>query len=132
MELLDIRAKSSEHEMQRLESEVKRINAAGHQSEPTTPPEYRDNGFPTAISRPNRLSLASLSALTSSPPQANNFIPSHRNTLSASHHGVTPFVSQPSRTPSDSLSTSQRNSDEDENDEVPEASTSKRPRHSAV
>ncbi len=38
----------------------------GHQSEPTTPPEYRDthressSGFPTVLSRPNRYSTSSL------------------------------------------------------------------------
>lgn len=32
----------------------------GHQSEPTTPPEYEaTNGFPTAFSRPNRFSASS-------------------------------------------------------------------------
>lgn len=46
--------------MQRLEQDIYRLSMSGHQSEPTTPPEYRDNGFPSAISRPNRLSLASM------------------------------------------------------------------------
>lgn len=32
----------------------------GHQSEPTTPPEYRDNGFPSMYSRQNRYSSSSL------------------------------------------------------------------------
>jgi hypothetical protein len=130
MELLDLRAQSSEHEMQRLENEVQRISLPGHQSEPTTPPEYRDNGFPSAIARPNRLSLASLSALTS-PQKTNSFVPSHRNTLSASHHGVAPFAPQPSQTPSDSVPTSRRNSDEEDN-KLSEADIAKAARRSAV
>ena len=38
----------------------------GHQSEPNTqpptPPEYRDSGFPTALSRPNRFSSSSITS----------------------------------------------------------------------
>lgn len=33
---------------------------AGHQSEPTTPPEPQETGFPTALSRPNRYSSSSI------------------------------------------------------------------------
>lgn len=38
------------------------LGITGHQSEPTTPPEYRENatGFPTMFSRPNRYSTSSL------------------------------------------------------------------------
>lgn len=118
-----MQAKNSEHEMQRLEKEVQRLSLTGHpQSEPTTPPEYRDAGFPTAISRPNRLSLVSLT----SPSKANNnnttsvtstsaFVSttasSHRNTLSASHSIGSPFSSVPYSVPG-----SRRNSDEEEED----------------
>jgi len=35
-------------------------------SEPATPPEFRDNGFPSALSRPNRFSASNL--ILSSPP----------------------------------------------------------------
>ncbi|RDI87679.1 hypothetical protein Vi05172_g2273 [Venturia inaequalis] len=59
LEILDLRAKD---ELQRLEKDIYRLSMSGHQSEPTTPPEYRDNGFPSAISRPNRLSLASMAS----------------------------------------------------------------------
>lgn len=34
------------------------LNGAGHQSEPTTPPEYRESGFPSGLSRPNRYSAS--------------------------------------------------------------------------
>lgn len=44
------------------------------QSEPTTPPEYQDNGFPTMFSRPNRFSSSSVI----SPPSLNNTTRSSR------------------------------------------------------
>jgi hypothetical protein len=59
LELFELRTKD---ELQRLEKDIYRLSMSGHQSEPTTPPEYRDNGFPSAISRPNRLSLASMAS----------------------------------------------------------------------
>lgn len=42
--------------------------SAGHQSEPTTPPEYRDQVYPSVFSRTNRYSSSSLT----SPPGLNN------------------------------------------------------------
>lgn len=42
--------------------------SAGHQSEPTTPPEYRDQIYPSVFSRTNRYSSSSLT----SPPGLNN------------------------------------------------------------
>ena len=42
--------------------------STGHQSEPTTPPEYRDHVFPSIYSRRNRYSSSSLV----SPPGINN------------------------------------------------------------
>ena len=41
---------------------------AGYQSEPTTPPEYRDHVFSSGFPRPNRFSSSSLA----SPPGLNN------------------------------------------------------------
>ncbi len=54
-----------------MTQDLNRVNLfAGHQSEPTTPPEYRDNVFPSAsvFSRSNRYSVSSLA----SPPGMNN------------------------------------------------------------
>lgn len=60
---MDLRAKAEEHELHRLEQDINhRYSLSGPQSEPTTPPEYRENGFPSAISRPNRLSMHSLTS----------------------------------------------------------------------
>ncbi|KAI9718633.1 MAG: hypothetical protein M1828_006641 [Chrysothrix sp. TS-e1954] len=60
MDILNSEAKREEMELHRLSSELGMSNGVGHQSEPTTPPEYGDNGFPTALSRPNRFSTSSL------------------------------------------------------------------------
>ena len=55
---LDVKAKTTEDELLRLQTELNHLSIAGHQSEPTTPPEYH-NGF---SNRSNRLSLASLTS----------------------------------------------------------------------
>lgn len=60
MDLIDLQAKREEDELRRLQQDLSLNNGAGHQSEPTTPPEYRDNGFPTALSRPNRFSASNV------------------------------------------------------------------------
>ena len=51
-----------EKELERISNEIRRLSlSAGHQSEPTTPPEYRDQSLPSsAYSRRNRYSSASL------------------------------------------------------------------------
>ena len=50
-----------EMELARLSQELGiESSGHGHQSEPTTPPEYRDAGFPTSLSRPNRFSAGNL------------------------------------------------------------------------
>ena len=52
-----------------MASELQGITlSTGHQSEPTTPPEYRDHVFPSVYSRRNRYSSSSLV----SPPGINN------------------------------------------------------------
>lgn len=50
-----------------LHHEMATAGPAGHQSEPTTPPEYRDQGYPSLFSRNNRYSSSSLT----SPPGLN-------------------------------------------------------------
>ncbi|KAF2421202.1 hypothetical protein EJ08DRAFT_559638, partial [Tothia fuscella] len=113
LELMDLRAKASEHELQRLEHDLHRISLPGYQSEPTTPPEYRDNGFPSAISRPNRLSMASLTSA-----QGVGSIASPRTNRSGSQSYAAAFnnMSQNnnSQIPSASMPGSRRGSDEEE------------------
>ncbi|KAG5925524.1 hypothetical protein E4U42_004199 [Claviceps africana] len=66
MQKLDQQQRREEQELAQMEEEIR---IAGHQSEPTTPPDYRDNptGFPSIFSRPNRYSTSSLA----SPPGFN-------------------------------------------------------------
>lgn len=80
----------------------------GHQSEPTTPPEYRDGVFPTALSRPNRYSASITSPTNGQPPFLN------RSNRSSSH--ALPYQSShnSSKFSSKSVSNSRRNSDEEE------------------
>lgn len=59
MELIDLQSRRNEEEIHHLSTEVQ----YGQHSQPTTPPEYSDsNGFPTALSRPNRFSMSSITA----------------------------------------------------------------------
>lgn len=63
-------AQQSAQQEARQQAEIDLITAelqkagfrTGHQSEPTTPPEYRDQVFPTTFSRPNRYSASSLAS----------------------------------------------------------------------
>jgi len=58
-----------EKELHRMASDLQGVNiSSGHQSEPTTPPEYRDHVFPSVYSRRNRYSSSSLV----SPPGINS------------------------------------------------------------
>jgi hypothetical protein len=109
MQLLEL----SSQERQLLENEVKRLSLPGHQSEPTTPPEYRETTLTAAPIRPNRFSLAGLT----SPKQPAVNTTLHRNTLSGSHHGLGLYPTSDSHTPGQSASSSHRNSDEEEDEE---------------
>ena len=53
-----------EQELYRLRQELGFGGVVGHQSEPTTPPEIRDSGFPSALSKPNRFSASNLTSPT--------------------------------------------------------------------
>lgn len=89
---------------------------AGHQSEPTTPPEYRDSsGFPSVFSRPNRYSTSSL---TSPPGFAVNR--SNRNSQLTSPQSAMMMsrFAFDDQLPSRSVPGSRRNSDEDEKEEA--------------
>lgn len=90
---------------------------SGHQSEPTTPPEYRENptGFPSVFSRPNRYSLSSLT----SPPGLPNRSARSGSVLASPQSGVplSRFAFD-DQLPSWSVPGSRRNSDEDEKEEA--------------
>ncbi|KAB5582488.1 armadillo-type protein [Coniochaeta sp. 2T2.1] len=90
---------------------------AGHLSEPTTPPEYRDasSGFPTFLSRPNRYSASNLTS-----PQGLSNRPYRSGSQLASPQ---PGIIQnrfafDDQLPIRSVPASRRNSDEDEKEEA--------------
>ncbi|KAK2751378.1 hypothetical protein FQN55_001115 [Onygenales sp. PD_40] len=64
LDMMRLEAKEKE-ELEQLNRELAQTSLAGPVSEPTTPPEYRENnGFPTAFSRPTRFSTSSATAPT--------------------------------------------------------------------
>lgn len=66
----DMQQQQKKQALEELARDLSRVNLApGAVSEPTTPPEHREqNGFPSLISRPNRFSMSKLT----SPPSAPN------------------------------------------------------------
>lgn len=107
--------RSQEQELALMQEELGRNNNTGHQSEPTTPPEYRDSnsGFPSAFSRPNRYSTSSLQ----SPPGLYNRPGRSGSQLTSPQSGIMQsrqYVDDNSR----SGPASRRNSDEDEKAEA--------------
>ncbi|TQS39181.1 hypothetical protein Golomagni_00299 [Golovinomyces magnicellulatus] len=67
LKLLDLQQRRDEQELAQMQEDLGRSSNAnqGHQSEPTTPPEYNEipSGFPSAFSRPNQYSTSSLASL---------------------------------------------------------------------
>ncbi|KAF9634045.1 hypothetical protein BFW01_g4940 [Lasiodiplodia theobromae] len=116
MELYDLQIKGVQNDYNRLSQDVGRNNTntnnyAGHQSEPTTPPEYRDQGFPSAFSRPQRYSMQSMTS-----PQQSYQSGSTRPSRSGSQI-TSPgqsFTQGISHIPSKSMPGSRRGSDEEE------------------
>ncbi|KAL2821745.1 hypothetical protein BDW59DRAFT_174097 [Aspergillus cavernicola] len=70
MKLLDLQHEREQLEMNKLAKDLAKAGISGPSSEPTTPPEHRENGFPGAFSRPTRFSTSSV---TSSPGFFNVF-----------------------------------------------------------
>ena len=115
MAMIDLRQQQEANEIQQMTEALKRINpAAGYQSEPTTPPEYRDSGtgFPSMLSRPNRFSTSSIT----SPPGLLNRNGRSGSQLTSPHadYGHGHAASAAHMMPSKSVPGSRRNSDEDE------------------
>ena len=111
---LDAQQRMEERELHQMQEDLA-ARYGGHQSEPTTPPEYRDtsaSGFPTIFSRPNRYSTSSLT----SPPGLFNRPARSGSLLTSPLSGTLP-----SRFPFDdsrSVPGSRRNRDEDEKEEA--------------
>lgn len=73
MKLLDLQHEREKHEMDQLAKDLAKAGLSGPVSEPTTPPEYRENHLPAGFTRPTRFSTSSV---TSSPGFFNVFAPS--------------------------------------------------------
>lgn len=117
MELIALRAKREEEDMHRLRSDLGNYHAgAGHQSEPTTPPDYRETGFPSALSRPNRFSASGIMSppgLINRPSRAGSQVTSPPVERARAYQALT------SAHPSQSVPGSRRDS-EDEDDQYKE------------
>ncbi|TLS25966.1 hypothetical protein PpBr36_07457 [Pyricularia pennisetigena] len=118
MQKLDLQQRREEQELAAMQEDLGRI--AGHQSEPTTPPEYRDAaGFPSVFSRPNRYSTSSLI----SPPGLlyNRPARSGSQLTSPQPGGIMQSVrgfAYDDGLPARSMPGTRRNSDEDEKEEA--------------
>lgn len=73
MKLLDLQHEKEKLEMDQLAKRLAKAGISGPASEPTTPPDARENGFPGGFTRPTRFSTSSV---TSSPGFFNVFAPS--------------------------------------------------------
>ncbi|KAL7799708.1 putative RNA-binding protein [Trichoderma ceciliae] len=120
MQKLDQQQRREALELAQMEEEINRF--AGHQSEPTTPPEYRNtstnNGFPSIFSRPNRYSTSSLT----SPPGLFNRPARSGSLLTSPPPGTGVFQQRygfdDNQVPSRSVPTTRRNSDDDDKEEA--------------
>ncbi|KAI9815703.1 MAG: hypothetical protein M1827_002099 [Pycnora praestabilis] len=121
MQLIDLQQRREEQEILQMAEDLGRVNTSGgHQSEPTTPPEYRESGFPSAFSRPNRFSSSSL---TSPPPGLNNRVSRSGSQITSPSNELVQsrqsYVTS-SKMPSKSVPGSRRNSDENQAQHIPE------------
>lgn len=120
MQLLDLQQRREEQELAQMQEDIGRTNNknshTGHQSEPTTPPEYREttSGFPSVFSRPNRYSTSSLT----SPPGLYNRPGRSGSQLTSPQSGIHQSRVMDDKLPSRSVPGSRRNSDEDEKEEA--------------
>ncbi|KAF3799445.1 Pumilio domain-containing protein C6G9.14 [Colletotrichum gloeosporioides] len=113
MQKLEQAQRREEMELAKMQDDLRQ----GHQSEPTTPPEYHESsGFPTMFSRPNRYSTSSLTSppgLFNRPGRSGSQLTSPQATLMQQSR-----FSFDEHLPSRSVPGSRRNSDEDEKEEA--------------
>lgn len=116
MHKLDAQQRQEERELLQMQEDLN-ARFGGHQSEPTTPPEYREtSGFPSIFSRPNRYSTSSL---TSPPGNVFNRPSRSGSLLTSPLSGTLPSrFAFDDQLPSRSVPGSRRNSDEDEKEEA--------------
>ncbi|KAM5355605.1 hypothetical protein ACJ41O_002251 [Fusarium nematophilum] len=117
MQKLDQQQRREALELAQMEEEMGRMG--GHQSEPTTPPEYRDNsGFPSIFSRPSRYSMSSLTSppgLFNRPGRSGSQLASPQAGIMQTRFGFEDTVAQ---MPSRSVPTTRRNSDDEKEEAV--------------
>jgi hypothetical protein len=111
MKLLDLQQEKEKQEMDQLARDLAHAGLSGPVSEPTTPPEYRDAGFPTVFSRPTRFSTSSV---TSSPGIFNIFSPSQVTSPPTTQSKPSSVQTPSNRFSVQSVPGSRRNSEEDE------------------
>ncbi|KAI5864268.1 ARM repeat-containing protein [Durotheca rogersii] len=121
MHKLDQQQRRDEFDIAQMQEDLGRgsgMGPTGHQSEPTTPPEYREtsSGFPTMFSRPNRYSTPSLGLV--SPPGLFNRPARSGSQLTSPQSGILQSRFFDDSLPSRSVPGSRRNSDEDEKEEA--------------
>lgn len=115
MQKLDQQQRREAQELAQMEEEIVRLG--GPQSEPTTPPEYRDHnsGFPSMFSRPNRYSTSSLT----SPPGLFNRPGRSGSQVTSPPSGIMqPRYGYDEPLPSRSVPTTRRNSDDEKEEAV--------------
>lgn len=113
MQKLEQAQRREELELAKMQSDLRH----GHQSEPTTPPEYHDSsGFPSMFSRPNRYSTSSLT----SPPGLFNRPARSGSQLQSPQSGImqSARMAFEDQMPSRSVPTTRRNSDDEEKEEA--------------
>ncbi|KAL9085522.1 MAG: hypothetical protein Q9165_007567 [Trypethelium subeluteriae] len=116
MALLDLQQKNGEDEIQRLSDSLGHASLGGRQSEPTTPPEYRENGLTSAYPRPNRYSTSSITSI-GSPPGLTRVSRAGSQLTSPADHARQPHHHTSSNLPSRSVPSSRRHSDEEDEQE---------------
>lgn len=127
MKLLDLQEQrlqqsSTTGDLDPLAKGLSRVGlAAGPVSEPTTPPDPSDPGFPTSLSRPSGFSVTSVT----SPPGLTNRFSHSSSQLTSSPSGLVnnPIAAQ--KSPAKSMPGSRRNSEH--GSQVPEEMSNYRP-----
>ncbi|OBT40346.1 hypothetical protein VE00_08460 [Pseudogymnoascus sp. WSF 3629] len=125
MQILDLQQRQEEQELRQMQEDLGRHHNShntngGHQSEPTTPPEYREtsSGFPTVFSRPNRYSTSSLTSpiggLYNRPGRSASQLTSPHNGLISSRY----TMDENAIIMSNSGSASRRNSEDDDKEQA--------------
>lgn len=117
MKLLDLqeqglRQPTSTQDMDRVTGRLNRVSLTAV-SEPTTPPEYAENGFSSQFSRPGRYSMNNI---TSPPGLTNRFSQSSSHITSPPSGTISSngMYNQNQKPPAKSMPGSRRNSDEEE------------------